>query len=147
WTWPVLFRPVSFHYPTGLPSSACGADACSQAVLGVGTPALWYGSILALFGCVAWWAAGRDWRAGGVRPGYAAGGLPWCYDAIAPDRALYRLGVIRVAPFMVLAGTLMAGRLLGKEDAAPVRRASGAAAVGAFALIVLINSWWLHPVL
>ncbi|MFD2348771.1 phospholipid carrier-dependent glycosyltransferase [Nonomuraea ferruginea] len=24
WTWPVLFRPVSFHYPTGLPPSACG---------------------------------------------------------------------------------------------------------------------------
>ena len=53
WTWPVLFRPVSFHYPAELPPSACGADSCSQAVLGVGTPALWYGAVLALLGLVA----------------------------------------------------------------------------------------------
>ncbi|MFC5816984.1 dolichyl-phosphate-mannose--protein mannosyltransferase [Nonomuraea harbinensis] len=147
WTWPVLFRPVSFHYPTGLPPSACGGDACSQAVIGVGTPALWYGAVLALLGCVAWYVTGRDWRAGAVLLTYAAGWLPWFYYAIAQNRTMYLFYMIPLVPFMVLAVTLMAGLLLGRADAPPPRRAAGAAVVGAFALIVLINFWWLHPVL
>ncbi len=147
WTWPVLFRPVSFHYPTGIPPSACGSDVCSQAVLGVGTPALWYGSALALLGLIAWYVASRDWRAGAVLLTYAAGWLPWFYYALAQNRTMYLFYMIPLVPFMVLAVTLVAGLALGKADAAPARRAAGAAAVGAFALIVLINFGWLHPVL
>jgi dolichyl-phosphate-mannose--protein O-mannosyl transferase len=147
WTWPVLFRPVSFHYPAELPPSACGADRCSQAVLAVGTPALWYGAVLALLGLVVWYVARRDWRAGAVLLTYAAGWLPWIYYATAQNRTMYLFYMIPLVPFMVLALTLVAGLALGKADAAPARRAAGAAAVGAFALIVLINFWWLYPVL
>ncbi|MEU4573709.1 dolichyl-phosphate-mannose--protein mannosyltransferase [Nonomuraea sp. ATR24] len=147
WTWPLLFRPVSFHYPTGIPPSACGSDACSQAVLGVGTPALWYGSALALLGLIAWYVSSRDWRAGAVLLAYAAGWLPWFYYALAQNRTMYLFYMIPLVPFMVLAVTLVAGLALGRADAAPARRAAGAAAVGAFALIVLINFGWLYPVL
>ncbi len=147
WTWPVLFRPVSFHYPAELPPSACGADSCSQAVLGVGTPALWYGAVLALLGLVVRYVASRDWRAGAVLLTYGAGWLPWVYYATAQNRTMYLFYMIPLVPFMVLALTLGAGLALGRADAAPARRAAGAAVVGAFALIVLINFWWLYPVL
>ncbi|MFC6896003.1 hypothetical protein ACFQGX_11170 [Nonomuraea dietziae] len=48
---------------------------------------------------------------------------------------------------MVLAIVLTAGLILGPADAPPVRRAAGAAVVGASALVVLINFGWLYPVL
>jgi dolichyl-phosphate-mannose--protein O-mannosyl transferase len=147
WTWPVLFRPVSFFYPTDLPPSACGADKCSQAVLGVGTPALWYAAMLSLLGLIAWYVATRDWRAGAVLLTFAAGWLPWFYYAIADKRTMYLFYMIPMVPFMVLALVLVAGLVIGKESAPPARRAVGAAVVGAFTLIVLINFWWLYPVL
>ncbi|MFG1703807.1 dolichyl-phosphate-mannose--protein mannosyltransferase [Nonomuraea sp. M3C6] len=147
WQWPLLLRQVSFYDSANLPPSACGADKCSQAVLGVGTPALWYGAALALIGLIAWYVATRDWRAGATLLGFAAGWLPWFYYAIADNRTMYLFYMIPVVPFMVLAVVLMAGLALGKEDAPPARRATGAAAVGAFALVVLINFWWLYPVL
>jgi dolichyl-phosphate-mannose--protein O-mannosyl transferase len=147
WSWPLLLRPVSFYYPTGLPPSACGASACSQAVLGVGTPALWYGAVLAVLALIVRYGAVRDWRAGAVLLAVAAGWLPWFYYAIADDRTMYLFYLLPVVPFMVLAVTLAAGLVLGREDAPPARRAVGAAVAGAFALVVLINFWWLHPVL
>ncbi|MEU6727351.1 phospholipid carrier-dependent glycosyltransferase [Nonomuraea wenchangensis] len=147
WSWPLLLRPVSFYYPSGLPPSACGASACSQAVLGVGTPALWYGAVLAVLALVVRYAAVRDWRAGAVLLAVAAGWLPWFSYAIADDRTMYLFYLLPVVPFMVLAATLAAGLVLGREDAPPARRAVGAAVAGAFALVVLINFWWLHPVL
>ncbi|MGW0804127.1 dolichyl-phosphate-mannose--protein mannosyltransferase [Nonomuraea sp. NPDC002799] len=147
WQWPLLLRPVSFYYPPELPPSACGADKCSAAVLGVGTPALWYAAALALIGMIGWYAATRDWRAGATLLAYAAGWLPWFYYAIADNRTMYLFYMIPVVPFMVLSLVLAAGLVLGRADAPPARRAAGAAAVGALALIVLINFWWLHPVL
>ncbi|WP_236051479.1 dolichyl-phosphate-mannose--protein mannosyltransferase [Nonomuraea cypriaca] len=147
WEWPLLIRPVLFHYPSDLPPSACGADKCSQAVLGVGTPALWYAAVLALVGLIAWYVATRDWRAGATLLAVAAGWLPWFYYAVHDNRTMYLFYMIPVVPFMVLALVLMAGLALGRENAAPARRATGAAAVGALALVVLINFWWLAPVL
>ncbi|WP_345573292.1 dolichyl-phosphate-mannose--protein mannosyltransferase [Nonomuraea rosea] len=147
WQWPLLLRPVSFYYPPDLPASACGANDCSQAVLGVGTPALWYGAVLALIAIITWYVATRDWRAGATLLGFGAGWLPWFYYAIAGNRTMYLFYMIPVVPFMVLAIVLAAGLVLGRAGASSGRRSAGAAAVGGFALIVLINFWWLQPVL
>ncbi|WP_308164710.1 dolichyl-phosphate-mannose--protein mannosyltransferase [Nonomuraea sediminis] len=146
WSWPVQFRPVTFYYvePKNVP---CGAERCAQAIIGVGTPALWYASILALLALIVWYVANRDWRAGAVLLTYAAGWIPWFYFALADHRTMYLFYMIPLVPFMVLACVLVAGLALGKADDPPVRRAMGAAAVGAFALVVLINFWWLYPVL
>ncbi|MEO3875244.1 phospholipid carrier-dependent glycosyltransferase [Nonomuraea sp. B12E4] len=147
WHWPLLLRAIPFHHKADLPPSACGADQCAQAVLGVGTPALWYGAVLALIGLIAWYVSSRDWRAGATLLAFAAGWLPWFYYALADDRTMYLFYMIPVVPFMVLATVLVAGQILGRQDAPPGRRAVGAAGVGAYALIVLINFWWLYPVL
>ncbi|MEV4471830.1 phospholipid carrier-dependent glycosyltransferase [Nonomuraea sp. NPDC049504] len=145
WSWPLLLRPVAFFYEGE--KSGCGAADCAQAVIGVGTPALWYGSAVALVALVAWYAATRDWRAGAVLLTYAAGWLPWFYYAVADNRTMYLFYMAPVLPFMVLAVVLVAGLVIGRRDAPPARRAVGAAVVGAFALIVLVNFWWLQPVL
>ncbi|WP_051864644.1 hypothetical protein [Streptosporangium roseum] len=94
-------------------------------------------------GCVAT----RDWRAGAVLLGYAVGWLPWFYWAIADNRTMYLFYMIPMVPFMILAIVLAAGLVIGKADAAPNRRAVGAAFAGAFMILALINFAWLHPVL
>ena len=70
WTWPFLSRPVSFFYAT---PPGCGVKNCSQEVLAIGTPLIWWASVPALLVCLVWWLARRDWRAGAVLAGVAAG--------------------------------------------------------------------------
>ncbi|MEV0584177.1 phospholipid carrier-dependent glycosyltransferase [Nonomuraea sp. NPDC050310] len=144
WQWPLLQRPISFYWQGKLD---CGGQECVQHVLAVGTPALWFAAALAMLGMVAWYVAGRDWRAGSVVLAYAAGWAPWVYYALAHNRTMYFFYMVPLVPFMILALTLVAGLVLGRADASPLRRAVGAASVGAYALVVLINFWWLSPVL
>ncbi len=150
WSWPLLLRPVAFHYEGK--QQVCGAADCSEAVLGVGTPVIWFGALAALVALIAWYVATRDWRAGAVLLAYAMGWLPWFYFAFAENRTMFLFYAIPMVPFMVLAITLCAGWLIGPmvrtaDGRLPVRRTTGAAVVGAFALLAVINFWWLHPVL
>ncbi|GAA0398628.1 phospholipid carrier-dependent glycosyltransferase [Microbispora corallina] len=145
WTWPLLLRPVAFFYEA--PKGACGAATCSQAVLGTGTPVIWYAGLLALVAALTWYAATRDWRAGSVLLLYAAGWLPWFYYALADHRTMYLFYALPMVPFMILAIVLACGLILGWVDASPARRALGASVIGAFALLALVNFWWLWPVL
>ncbi|MGC5015013.1 phospholipid carrier-dependent glycosyltransferase, partial [Streptosporangium sp. DT93] len=145
WTWPLLLRPVAFHYES--PQGTCGADSCSQAVLGVGTPVIWYAGLAALIAMIAWYVATRDWRAGAVLLAYAAGWLPWFYYALADNRTMFLFYAITMVPFMILAIVLAAGLVLGPAGASQQRRTIGAAVVGAFTLLALVNFWWLYPVL
>ncbi|MEO3812068.1 phospholipid carrier-dependent glycosyltransferase [Sphaerisporangium sp. B11E5] len=144
WEWPLLLRPVAFFYES---PSGCGTDKCSQAVLGVGTPVIWYGAVAALVGLIAWYVSTRDWRAGAVLLAYAVGWLPWFYYAIADNRTMFLFYTAPMIPFMILALTLIAGLVIGPVNAPPVRRAAGAAVAGAFVLVALVNFWWLYPVL
>ncbi|MGW2218599.1 phospholipid carrier-dependent glycosyltransferase, partial [Nonomuraea sp. NPDC001684] len=91
-------------------------------------------------------------RAGAVLLAYAMGWLPWFYFAISENRTMFLFYAIPMVPFMILALTLCAGLLIGpatptESGAMPMRRTLGAAVVGAYALLALINFWWLHPIL
>ncbi|MCP2353802.1 dolichyl-phosphate-mannose--protein O-mannosyl transferase [Nonomuraea thailandensis] len=145
WQWPFLQRPVAFHYES--PPNACAASTCAKAVLGVGTPALWYLALPALVVLIAHYAAVRDWRSGAVLLACGAGWLPWFYYAIADNRTMYLFYMLPVVPFMVLALVIAAGLALGPGGTASIRRTIGAAVAGAGTLIVLVNFWWLHPIL
>ena len=145
WEWPLLLRPVAFYW--GENPKGCGAEHCAEAVLGTGTPVIWFAGAAALLGMIAWYVATRDWRAGAVLLGYGVGWLPWFYYAISSHRTMFQFYALPLVPFMILALVLAAGLILGPADAAPNRRIAGATTVGAFALLALINFWWLHPVL
>jgi dolichyl-phosphate-mannose-protein mannosyltransferase len=144
WQWPLLLRPVAFFYES---PGGCGAAKCSQAVLGVGTPVIWYGAMIALIALIAWYVATRDWRAGAVLLAYAVGWLPWFYYAVADHRTMFLFYVAPMLPFMILAITLAAGLLIGPAKGDMTRRAVGTAIVGAFMLLAVVNFGWLHPVL
>ena len=144
WTWIVLGRPVSMFYAT---PKTCGTSSCSQEVLAVGTPAIWWASALALIFCALWWVGRRDWRAGAVLVGVAGGWLPWFWFAIHDHRTEYYFYAIVFLPYLIIAITLCLGLIIGPARAAPGRRATGAIIAGGYLLLTLTNFAYLYPVL
>ena len=144
WGWLLLARPVSFDY-TGLErgQQGCEVDKCSQAVLALGTPLLWWGACLALAVCGWMWLARRDWRAGAILAGFLATWAPWF---LFPGRTMFAFYAAAIAPFVVLAVAYVLGLVLGPADASPARRTIGAAIAGAYVLAVLVVAAWFYPI-
>jgi dolichyl-phosphate-mannose-protein mannosyltransferase len=146
WGWLLLARPVLYFatYPK-LGELGCSATAgCARVTLDIGTPAIWWASIPATV-TMAWrWISRRDWRAAAVLAGMGAGLLPWL---ATPERTMFFFYALPALPFMILGLTLCAGLALGSPDADPRRRLPGAVAVGAYALLVIVNFFYLYPVL
>jgi dolichyl-phosphate-mannose-protein mannosyltransferase len=144
WTWLTVARPVSMFYST---PKTCGTGGCSQEVLAMGTPAIWWASILALAFCLAWWISRRDWRAGAVLLAVGAGWLPWFWFAWHDNRTEYYFYAIAFLPYLIIAITLCLGLIIGPELASPSRRAMGAVVAGAYLLLVLADFTFIYPVL
>jgi dolichyl-phosphate-mannose-protein mannosyltransferase len=141
--WLLLARPVAYFYDGT--RHTCGAGSCSQEVLGVGTPALWWASILAMVALGWQWVSRRDWRAAAILGGFAAGYLPWFY-ADAHHRTMFLFYLLPAVPFMVLAVTMSIGWVIGRGRNG-MRRTIGAIAAGVYLVVVIANFAWLRPVL
>ena len=148
WTWIILGRPVSM-FSNCVPSNHCGSTARSteQEVLAIGTPAIWWASILALTFCLIWWASRRDWRAGAVLVGVAAGWMPWFWFAWHDHRTEYYFYAIIFLPYLAMAITLCLGLIIGPTAAPAGRRATGAVVAGGYLLLTLASFAYLYPVL
>jgi dolichyl-phosphate-mannose-protein mannosyltransferase len=145
WTWLVMSRPVAFYYTSpGAGHNGCQVAHCSQAILAIGTPMIWWASIAALTALIVWWLVHRDWRAGAVLLAVAAGWLPWF---AFPGRTKFFFYAVVFVPFLVLAVTMCLGLILGPAVSSPLRRGVGAAIVGGYLLIVVLNFFYLYPVL
>jgi dolichyl-phosphate-mannose-protein mannosyltransferase len=145
WTWMVISRPVSFYYAS--PSnghSGCHVRTCSQEVLAIGTPMIWWVSIATLIICAAWWLTQRDWRAGAIVLSFLTGIVPWL---LFLSRTKFYFYSVAFAPFAVLSITLCLGLIIGPARAGPLRRGVGAAVTGGYLLTVLVNFYYLYPVL
>ena len=68
------------------------------------------------------WAGRRDWRAGAILAGVAAGYLPWFPFAF---RTIFSFYAVAFVPFLVLAVTMCLGLVIGGEDASQRRRQWG----------------------
>jgi dolichyl-phosphate-mannose--protein O-mannosyl transferase len=142
WTWLVLGRPVSYFWNcTKTTNKVCVGRA--QEVLALGTPLLWWASILALIVCLGWWLTRRDWRAGAALTGVAAGWLPWF---LFSDRTQFSFYAVSFVPFLVIAVTLCLGLILGHARASGTRRWAGASVAGVFVLGVLADFVYMYPV-
>ncbi|WP_067796240.1 dolichyl-phosphate-mannose--protein mannosyltransferase [Actinomadura formosensis] len=113
WDWPILRRPVAFFYTE---PKSCGAARCSREILGIGTPALWWGALVALVVIVFIWLFLRDWRAGAILLGFLAGWLTWFPSAFA-NRTMFLFYATPLIPFMALAVVLVLGYLIGPAPA------------------------------
>lgn len=140
WSWLLNARPVSFYYPNDLKPAQCGGAAqCSSEVLAIGTPLLWWASAFALLYALYRWILRRDWRAGAICCGIAAGYAPWFgYQ----QRTIFLFYSIAFEPYLCLAVALMIGGMLGSASADRDRRLYGV--VGAGALVIAIMATFLY---
>ena len=154
WGWLLLARPVAYYYEA---PHGCGASSCSQEVLGIGTPAIWWLSIPALI-AVAWRMIGRfDWRAAAILLSFGAGYFSWVFDeaqtvtgctpAADCHRTMFLFYLLPDVPFMVLALTMAIGMVIGRHTATTVRRFIGAGAVAVYLGGVIWNFAYFYPVL
>ncbi|WP_299540448.1 dolichyl-phosphate-mannose--protein mannosyltransferase [uncultured Streptomyces sp.] len=157
WSWIVLGRPVSYFYEEdSCTSSATGK--CAREVLALGTPLLWWAACFALLYVLWRWVFRRDWRAGAIACGVAAGWVPWFFYQ---ERTIFLFYAVVFVPFLCLAVTMMLGAMLGpapgtgpKADtgllpsADPTgerRRTVGVVAVGVIVLLIVWNFIYFWP--
>ena len=125
----MLNRPVGVDADLGIRARRAGLHAaadstCLRQVLLLGTPALWWGGVLALVYAVSGWVGRRDWRYGVAVVGVLATWLPWLpYD----DRPIFSYYAIAMLPFTIMALGAGLGTMIGPRRASARRRRSGTA--------------------
>lgn len=102
WSWLIMGRPTSFFYES---PSNCGADQCSQEVLALGTPILWWVGAVAIAVVIGFWI--KSFATKRYEPplnvivlGIAAGYLPWFFFQ---KRTVFSFYAIVFEPFLILA--------------------------------------------
>ncbi|MFD1214337.1 dolichyl-phosphate-mannose--protein mannosyltransferase [Arthrobacter sp. GCM10027362] len=145
WSWLLIGRPTSFYYQgDALGQHGCtDRSGCSAAVTVLGNPVIWWAAALALLVLVFSWIGQRDWRAGAVLSGVAAGYLPWF---LYPDRTMFYFYAIVFEPFLILALTYVLGQVIGRSTDPPWRRRQGILAVGLFLALALAAAAFFLPV-
>jgi dolichyl-phosphate-mannose-protein mannosyltransferase len=149
--WLLLERPVSYFYTSpqhgllGCPGTVSGS--CAKEILAIGTPAIWWASIGAFVACVWFWVSKADWRAAIAVCVMAVTVFGWAYGDVFHQRTEFLFYMLPAVPFMCIALTLCIGYAIGPADASIAHRTVGVAAVGAYLVIVVINFFYLYPVL
>nr|WP_055530451.1 phospholipid carrier-dependent glycosyltransferase [Streptomyces graminilatus] len=145
WSWLVLGRPVLFDYQSPRPGTdGCHTAAgCSQTILALGTPLLWWSACAALAYLLHRWALRRDWRAGAILCAVGAGYLPWF---LYQDRTIFSFYAVVFVPYLCLAVTMTLGALLGPPGADAARRTRGAVAAGTLVLLIAWNFVYFFPI-
>ncbi len=131
--WLIMRTPVAFFYEGE--ETGCGTAECSSTILNIGTPAVWWVGIASVVVMLGWWITYRDWRAGAVLLGLAAGWLPWF---AFPDRTMFVFYALPALPFVVLAIVLMLGLVIGREGPRPEYWFRGWVAAGTLQGVVLL---------
>ena len=114
WSWLVMGRPTSFFYES---PKTCGAKACAQEVLALGTPILWWLGTFAIAVVLGFWIRSvakseTDKVAGFILLAIAAGYVPWF---LFQKRTMFSFYAIAFEPFLILALVYCAKLILGEE--------------------------------
>ncbi|WP_081235683.1 dolichyl-phosphate-mannose--protein mannosyltransferase [Streptomyces viridosporus] len=146
WSWLVTGRPVSYFYESPAPGTdGCPVDAgekCAREVLAIGTPLLWWVACFALLYVLWRWFFRRDWRAGAIACGVAAGYLPWF---LYQERTIFFFYAIVFLPFLCLAVAMLLGAVVGPPRSSDTRRVAGATVAGVLTLLIAWNFIYFWP--
>lgn len=132
-SWLVMGRPTSFFYESPL---GCGAEQCSQEVLALGNPLIWWFGTIALVAVIGYAITRRDVTTFVILTGFAAGFVPWF---LFPDRTMFTFYAIAILPFMILAIAYLAHELW-------LHYARADLVIGLFLLLVLALFVYFLPI-
>ena len=139
WSWLIMGRPTSFFYES---PSGCGAKDCSQEVLALGTPLLWWLGTIAVIVVSGMWVRALIHRR--IEPaltiivaGMVAGYLPWFFFQ---TRTMFTFYAIAFEPFLILAMVYCAQLILSHYHKA------GTVIVSALFILIFINFIYFMPI-
>lgn len=139
WTWLIQSRPTSFFYES---PKTCGGPSCSQEVLAMGTPFLWWTGAIAIFVVFGFWIKSIIKRR--MEPastiiimGMAAGYLPWFAFG---ERTVFSFYSIIFQPFLILAVVYCARWFISQNYK------WGTIASSVFAVLVFFNFLYFLPI-
>ena len=138
WSWLIMARPTSFYYQT---PKNCGAPACAQEVLALGTPVLWWSGVAALAITFGYWISRREWQSGLLLLSVGAGYLPWFNWQ---KRTVFNFYTIAFEPFIILTIVYVLSKVLEPNEegeASALRRYMSYAYLG----IVVVNFLYFLP--
>ena len=139
WSWLIMGRPTSFYYKS---PQGCGAESCSQEVLALGTPLLWWLGTIALAFVVGMWIRGLvqkqvDPAKTIIIAGMSAGYLPWF---LFQQRTVFNFYSIVFEPFLILALVFAARMILSTF------KKSGEVVLGAVFILIFLNFVYFLPI-
>lgn len=138
-TWLFMIRPTSMYYDS---APGCGADACGASITGIANPLIWWAATAALFYLVYRVIRFREWRAGLILTGMAAGYLPWL---LYPTRTVFQFYSIAFEPYMILGLTMVIGLILGSKTDSSWRRETALRLVLVFLVLAVLLSIFFWP--
>lgn len=127
WNWLLLGRPTSFFYEA---PKDCGAASCSQEILAMGTPVIWWGGLLAIAVTIGYFIYRREQSAGFILLALLSNYLPWF---LFPDRTTFYFYAIAFQPYLILTICYVASIFMEPVELREKRRQiiiSGAAVAG-----------------
>jgi dolichyl-phosphate-mannose--protein O-mannosyl transferase len=130
WSWLIQGRPTSFFYEN---PKNCGATSCSQEILALGTPILWWAATLALLVTIGYWISKRDKQAEILLVVIGASYLPWF---AIQSRTMFSFYAIAFEPFLLLTLVYVLSKI--------VKNQRKIAAI--FSAIVLTNFLYFLPI-
>lgn len=144
WSWIVQGRPTLFfsEWPTR-GQDGCEAAECVKYIASLGNLFVWWGATAGLVVVLFLWLLGRDWRAGAVLSGLAAGWLPWF---LYQTRTIYSFYAVSFVPWLVLIVVCVLALVLGRADASPTRRRWGTLLVVLYVVAAVGLFAWYYPV-
>ena len=131
WSWLILGRPTSFYYEA---PHGCGAAACAQEVIALGTPLLWWSGVAAIAITFGYWIARREWQSGLLLLSLGAGYLPWFNWQ---KRTVFSFYSIAFEPFLVLIIVYVLSKVLEPNEEGEVSKLRRYASYGYLGLVVL----------
>ena len=140
WSWLVQGRPTSFYYGT---PKGCGSNSCSQEVIALGTPLLWWFGTIALFIVLGilirnFLSKQVDFVPIFIWAGLAAGYLPWF---LFQKRTVFSFYAIVFEPFLIFALVYCAKYLMESR----VRREISQVLITIVILLIVLNFIYFYP--
>ena len=140
WGWLIMKRPTSFFYES---PQGCGSTSCSQEVLALGTPVLWWSATIALLFLIGLWAwqfyqRSIDKKLTFILLGVIAGYLPWFFFQ---KRTTFSFYAIVFEPFLVLAIVYCAKLFIDKSK----NPANAQVIILGFVAVVFLNFVYFLP--
>ncbi len=144
WQWLILGKPTSYYYESVDGGSVgCGVEKCSQAVLNIGNPLIWWSFIVAAVFALLIFMIRRDWRFGALFVVFAVGYFPWF---AYPHRTMFYFYALSFEPYLVLMLAGLLGLALGRAGDTVMRQRLGLGLVGIFVVAVLLVSIFFWPI-